>query len=245
MMANYEEQALEELKEWQKDMQSSPSLFGKATKAVQVRINRMIPEKIHQVITTAIKQMTRTVIFGADFTTSLQKSIKKNIENKSFEEIEYQVKSRIKFYRSAAAAEGAATGFGGILLGFVDLPLWLSIKMKLAFEIAVNYGIDIKDYKERIYVLHIFQLTFSSQKHRNKVYSIIEDWDNQKNLLPNDINEFDWRTFQLEYRDFLDLAKLLQLIPGIGAVVGAYVNHKYTNRLGNTAMNAYRLRLLK
>jgi len=244
-MTNYEKQALKELTEWQKEMQSSPSLFGKATKAVQVRINRIIPEKIHQVITAAIKQMTRTVIFGADFTTSWPKSLKKDIPNKAFEEIENKVKERIKFYRSAAAAEGAATGFGGILLGFADLPLWLSIKMKMVFEIADNYGIDIKDYKERIYILHIFQLTFSSQKHRNDVYKIIEDWDNQKKLLPNDINEFDWRTFQLEYRDFLDLAKLLQLIPGIGAVVGAYVNHKYTDKLGVTAMNAYRLRILK
>jgi hypothetical protein len=88
-------------------------------------------------------------------------------------------------------------------------------------------------------------LAFFSQKHRNKVYAFIADWENQKELLPDDINQFDWRTFQLEYRDHIDLPKLLQLIPGIGAVVGAYINHKLTNRLGNTAMNAYRMRILE
>jgi uncharacterized protein (DUF697 family) len=242
-MTSYEKQVIIELAEWQREMQNSPSLFGKATKAVQTRINRIIPEKIHSVVTAAIKQMTRTVIFGADFTTSWSKTLKrKSTSERSLEEIEGYVKGRISLYKTTAAAEGAATGFGGILLGFADLPLWLSIKMKLAFEIAVNYGIDIKDYKERIYILHIFQLTFSSQQHRNKIYEIIEDWDNQKALLPNDINKFDWKTFQLEYRDFLDLAKLFQLIPGFGAVVGAYVNHKYTDKLGLTAVNAYRLR---
>ena len=160
----------------------------------------------------------------------------------AFEEIESTVRARIKFYKSAAGIEGAATGFGGILLGFADLPLWLSIKMKLLFEIMANYGYDIKNYKERIYLLHIFQLTFASQQRRNEVFKVMWDWENQKKELPDDLNEFDWRTFQLEYRDYLDLAKLLQLIPGFGAIVGAYVNHRLTDKLGRNAMNSYRLR---
>lgn len=61
-------------------------------------------------------------------------------------------------------------------------------------------------------------------------------------MLPDDIHQFDWRTFQLEYRDYIDLAKLFQLIPVVGAVVGAYVNHRLTNKLGTNVMNAYRLR---
>ena len=61
--------------------------------------------------------------------------------------------------------------------------------------------------------------------------------------MPNDINQFDWRNFQQEYRDYIDLAKMAQLIPGIGAVVGVVVNYKLINQLGKTAMNAYRMRL--
>ncbi|WP_238354552.1 EcsC family protein [Fulvivirga marina] len=33
-------------------------------------------------------------------------------------------------------------------------------------------------------------------------------WKNQKVLLPGGIHQFDWRTFQLEYRDFFDITKL-------------------------------------
>jgi hypothetical protein len=64
-------------------------------------------------------------------------------------------------------------------------------------------------------------------------------------LLPENISAFDWRKFQLEYRDHIDLAKLLQVIPGVGALVGFYVNHRLTKKLGTYAMNAYRLRLLE
>ena len=205
---------------------------------MQHRVNRLIPEQIHQVVTTAIKQMVRMVIFGANLTTpSYQKA-------ESFEVIENNVRKKIKFYRSSAAIEGGVTGAGGFLWGLADFPLWLSLKLKMMYEIASIYGMDLTDYKERIYILHIFQLTFSSQHHRNHVYRILEDWEQQKELLPKDINQFDWRSFQLEYRDYIDLAKLFQMIPLIGASIGAYVNHRLTNKLGNFAMNAYRMRLL-
>ena len=59
---------------------------------------------------------------------------------------------------------------------------------------------------------------------------------------PERIEDFDWRKFQLEYRDYIDLAKMAQLIPVIGAPVGAVVNWRLTTRLATTAMNAYRLR---
>jgi hypothetical protein len=38
---------------------------------------------------------------------------------------------------------------------------------------------------------------------------------------------------------------MLQLVPGIGAVVGAYANYQLMDKLGKTAINAYRLRVFK
>jgi hypothetical protein len=114
--------------------------------------------------------------------------------------------------------------------------------MKMLFEIAALYGFDTSRYQERVYMLHIFELCFSSPIHRNKVFEVLADWKNHEKSLPPDINDFDWRSFQQEYRDYIDIAKLLQLVPGIGAAVGALVNHRLTTKLGETAMNAYRMR---
>lgn len=226
-----------EHKKWCLKMSKKPTIMNRATKGVQRKINRIIPERVHQVITRAVKEITRGVLFGAGFTTFKRSKLQ------SLEEAEELVLKKINIYSSSSAAEGAITGFGGFISGLADFPLWLSLKMKMLFEIANLYGIDVKDYKERLYILYIFQLTFSSQKHRNAVFSTMDDWEVQKESLPDDIDQFDWRTFQLEYRDFIDIAKLIQLIPGIGAIAGAYVNHKYTTRLGHNAMNAYRLRM--
>jgi len=63
--------------------------------------------------------------------------------------------------------------------------------------------------------------------------------------LPEKVEEFDWRSFQQEYRDYIDLVKLAQLIPLIGAAVGGIANYKLVNHLSDTAKNAYRMRYFK
>ena len=235
----YEEKVQEELKTWQRKMQKKSSFFNNLSKKVQTKINSYIPEKVHTAITSAIKQMIRGVLFGAKYTTSTPSVIH------SLQQTEETVEKLIKKYKHTAAAEGGITGAGGILLGLADFPILLGIKLKMLFDIASLYGFDVKDYKERLYILHIFQLAFSSQQHRREVFIEMTDWDKKKSQLPDDIHSFEWRTFQQEYRDYIDLAKMAQLIPGIGAVVGVVVNYKLINQLGNTAMNAYRMRLYK
>ena len=237
MIIEHEEKAFTELKLWQKKMQRKPSLLNRLSKKVQVKINSYIPEKVHKVITSTLKQMIKGVLFGAKITTQ------KPVAVQSLQATEEAVEKLIKNYRTTAAAEGGITGAGGILLGLADFPILLGIKLKMLFDIAALYGFDVKDYKERVYLLHIFELAFSSQQHRRNIYVKMDNWDLQKLALPNDINEFDWRSFQQEYRDYIDLAKMAQLIPGIGAVVGIVVNYKLINQLGETAMNGYRMRL--
>ena len=116
--------------------------------------------------------------------------------------------------------------------------------MKFLFDTATLYGFNVSDYRERLYTLYIFQLAFSSPERRIEVYRMISDWDRHVNELPKDLNLLDWRTFQQQYRDYIDLAKMLQLVPGIGAAVGAYANYKLIDKLAKTAINAYRMRLL-
>jgi hypothetical protein len=237
-MRLYKENIRNEVKAWQKQMIARPTLLNSLAKKMQTKINTWIPEKVHKAITTTIKQMVRAVLFGAKYTT--QNPVKEN----DIQLMEVRISERIKFYRNTAAVEGGITGAGGILLGLADFPLLLVIKIKLLFEIAALYGYNTDDYKERLYILHIFQLAFCSHEERRNVYLKMENWDEKSKHLPDDIHQFDWRTFQQEYRDYIDLAKMAQLVPVIGAPVGVVVNYRLIKKLGITAMNAYRMRLL-
>jgi EcsC protein family len=237
-MTAYESAIYREMSDWQQRMLRNPGLLNSLSKRLQTKINSWIPEKVHLAITSAIKQMIRGVLFGAGVTT------KEAVKYPSLQETENAILKKIEVYRKTAAVEGGVTGAGGLLLGLADFPILIGIKIKLLFEIAALYGFDIDDYKERVYLLHIFELAFSSDQHRKSIYLKMTDWEEKKKALPEDINQFDWRNFQQEYRDYIDLAKMAQLIPVIGAPVGVIVNYGLIKKLGVTAMNAYRMRLL-
>jgi hypothetical protein len=117
--------------------------------------------------------------------------------------------------------------------------------MKMLFEIAALYGFDVKDFRERLYILYIFQLAFSSKEGAAKVFLHMQDWDQKLIALPESSDNFDWKTFQQEYRDYIDIAKLAQLLPVVGAAVGAVANYQLIKKLGKTAIQAYRMRLIK
>ncbi|QAA30599.1 EcsC family protein [Clostridium manihotivorum] len=238
-MKHYKDHARAELKHWKSKVIKKPSVIDKLTKGSQKKINSILPEKYHTIMTEAIKNISKAVISGSEFIT------KKTYSDMSFYDREELVRKKLETYKTTAMIEGAGTGAGGFLVGLADFPLLLSIKFKFLFDVASVYGFDVKDYKERLFILHVFQLAFSSQEHINKIFSEIENWDSYSETLPEDINKFDWQTFQQEYRDYIDLAKLLQMLPAIGAFVGAYVNSKLLDKLGETAMNCYRMRLLK
>ena len=235
-MDEYENKVFKEMVEWNQKMQHLPSKSNRITKGIQDGINNIIPEKAHQIITLTIEKMVKAVLFSSKYiTTPLRKEGSLQIR-------EAYVKRTIRHYKNAATVEGAITGAGGILMGFADFPAFLAIKIKMLFEIAAIYGFNVKDYRERVFILHIFQISFCSQQKRNRLVERIENWDTYSNSLPSDVDDFDWRGFQQEYRDYIDLAKMAQLIPVIGAFVGAIANNKLTEQLGKTALNCYRNR---
>ena len=137
--------------------------------------------------------------------------------------------------------EGGVAGAGGFLLAAADFPALMAIKVRMLADIVAVYGWGGGAPGERLFLLHIFHLAFTSAKRRPEALKALEDWiaDADK---PGTVGDYDWRRFQQEYRDYIDLAKMAQLIPVVGAPIGAVVNWRLTDRLGETAMMACRMR---
>jgi len=236
LLNEYEVKVYEEVEEWKRRIIKRSGMMNRISKKAQVKINEWIPEKVHEMMTESIKAMVKATLFGSQLTTNRDQA-----NGLTLAERDELIRKKISVYQKTAIVEGAGTGAGGILLGLADFPLLLTIKMKFLFEAASIYGFDTKKYEERLFILHVFQLAFSSDEIRKNTLSEIEQWEQRK----VELTEMDWRKFQQEYRDYIDLAKLFQLVPGIGAFVGAYANHNLLKTLGDTAMNCYRLRLLQ
>lgn len=232
-MITYEEKVIKELERWKATFMKDSSMMTRFSKKVQTKVQQLIPAKVQKVLTETIRMMVQTISVGSDF-------IKPKLKEKtwSLQRRDDEVRKKIDEYKKIAAAEGAGTGAGGIFLGLADFPLLLGIKIKFLFDAATLYGFDTSNKEERLFILHVFQLAFSSDDYRKEIWKAIETWDTEEE------NHMDWEKFQTEYRDYIDLAKMLQLVPVIGAPVGAYANYQLLQRLGEVTMNCYRMRLL-
>lgn len=233
-MTDYEKKVIKEVQQWKLTIMKNSSMMTRLSKKVQTKVQQLIPEKVQNVLTETIKKMVQGISIGSNFIKPKLKETDWSLQRRDEE-----VMKKMDEYKKIGAAEGAGTGAGGFLLGLADFPLLLSIKIKFLFDAATVYGFDTSKEEERLFILHVFQLAFSSDDHRKKIWKAIETWDTQKE------NHMDWEKFQQEYRDYIDLAKMLQLVPVIGAPVGAYANYQLLQRLGETTMNCYRMRLLQ
>jgi len=232
----YRLKARAELDAWLAKVSMGPSPLGRAARGLQQRMNRLVPERVHAAVTGVIERMTRAIVVGADLTTA------RPLLDAPLSEREAKVRDRIAANRVAGAAEGGIAGAGGFLLNLAEFPVLIATKIRLLFEIAALYGHDGADLDERLYILNIFQLAFSSAEHRLDVLERMRDWQVYADQRPRTPDAVDWRRFQQEYRDYIDLAKLAQLIPVVGAPIGAIVNYRLLDRLGETAIGAYRMR---
>ena len=234
----YERQARKELRDWRAKMLRGPNAFDRAALNVQGRINAVIPEAVHKAVTAVIERMTRAVLAGADYTSAPP------LLHASLQHREDRVRRVLAAYRNGAAVEGGVAGAGGFVLAAADFPALVAIKLKMLFDVAALYGRDTDDFSERLHVLHVFQLAFSSAGHRHQVMTALEGWD-RAHARPETFDGFDWRTFQREYRDYIDIAKLAQRLPVVGAPIGAVVNWRLLSRLGQAAVGAHRMRWLE
>ncbi|MED3572474.1 EcsC family protein [Cytobacillus praedii] len=235
-MNEYELLVIREIEDWKRQMVKRSGILNRLSKKAQTKVNTWIPDKVHQMLTESIKNMVKATLVGSNLTTK-----KNQYTLRKLAEMDELLMKKLSIYRRTAVVEGAGTGAGGILLGLADFPLLLSIKMKFLFEAASIYGYDTSEYEERLFILHVFKLAFSSDEKRRETMEIVENWDQRK----AGFIEMDWQEFQQEYRDYIDFVKMLQLVPGIGAAVGAYANNNLLEHLGEVAKNAYRIRTLK
>lgn len=156
-----------------------------------------------------------------------------------------------------ATGEGAATGAGGWALIAADIPALFGIAIRLIQEIAICYGYRIDTDEEREYILNILR-TGSTADVKAKLEFVIALKEVEQILLKvawkkmaSDLakKEINKRALLVALREFakslgiqLTKRKALQMVPVIGAAVGAAFNSTFVNDIGKAAYMSYRRR---
>ncbi|MBU8878770.1 EcsC family protein [Bacillus sp. FJAT-29790] len=146
-----------------------------------------------------------------------------------------------------ATFQGATTGIGGILTISIDIPLLLGMQLKTLQDIAICYGYNPNDKKERIYIVKILQFVSSDIVGKKAILqqlSLIDSPDEEaKREVISELQG--WREVIFTYRDQIGWKKLFQMIPVAGLLFGAFINRSAVNDMAEAGMMLYRKRRIK
>lgn len=127
---------------------------------------------------------------------------------------------RVKF----AAAQGAATGVGGIFTMAADIPLVLGQSLKVLQEMALCYGYDPDDPRERVFIVKCLQFSSADIVGKKAVLEELAAFDDVSNSDQVFSQIQGWREVVQSYTDSFGMKKLFQLIPIAGIVFGSISN---------------------
>ena len=154
-------------------------------------------------------------------------------------------------YKTLATAEGAGAGYVGLPGIPPDIVALITLNQRAIGEYATYYGFDISSQQERLFALNILGLASSSNDVAKQVamaqlVRIAQDAAKKKVWIDLEKHSF-VKIVQIISRSLgirLTKAKLAQIVPITGALVGAGFNAYYTDKVCNTAFYLYRERFL-
>lgn len=127
---------------------------------------------------------------------------------------------RVKF----AAAQGAATGIGGVFTIAADLPMVLGQSLKVLQEMTLCHGYDPNDPRERVFIVKCLQFASADIVGKKAVLEELASFDDVQATEQVFSQLQGWREVVQSYTDNFGMKKLFQLIPIAGIVFGSISN---------------------
>lgn len=148
--------------------------------------------------------------------------------------------SRTKF----AAAQGAATGFGGIVTIAADIPMVMGLSLKVLQEMALCYGYDPDDPQERIFIVKCLQFSSADIVGKKAIIDELAEYDNPDKQVQVVSQMQGWREVFNSYSESFGWKKLFQLIPIAGMVFGSVSNKNTISDVAEAGKMLYKKRLI-
>jgi len=154
-------------------------------------------------------------------------------------------------YKSIATVEGAAAGYVGLPGIPPDIVALLTLNLRAIGEYATYYGFDISMQQERLFALNILGLASSPNDTAKQVamaqlVRIAQDVAKKRTWKELERHAFVRIVNRIAQALGLRLtkAKLAQILPVTGVVIGGGFNAYYTSKVCDAAFNLYRERFL-
>ncbi|MEK4370337.1 EcsC family protein [Paenibacillus sp. FSL R5-0473] len=148
--------------------------------------------------------------------------------------------SRTKF----AAAQGAATGFGGIVTIAADIPMVMGLSLKVLQEMALCYGYDPDEPLERIFIVKCLQFSSADIVGKKAIIEELAVYDDPDKPIEVVSQMQGWREVFNSYSESFGWKKLFQLVPIAGMVFGSVSNKNTIRDVAEAGKMLYKKRLI-
>jgi hypothetical protein len=249
----YLREELKKVAEWEKD-QSDLWFWEKLGRLPFKLIDKWTPDFIQKKIGLIIDELGQYVQTGGRYLSSVSSlsSYYPDLAEHTLEEaaklplstMDQAVAKLTGKRKKLATIQGASTGIGGIFTLTIDIPLLLGTQLKTLQDIAICYGYDPNDKKERLFIVKCLQFVSADIVGKQAILNQLSQFDDHDETAKREVlSELQgWREVVFSYRDQMGWKKLFQMIPIAGLVFGAFINRSAVNDVAETGMMLYRKR---
>lgn len=180
------ERQLRDIQKWEK-AQQRVMFWQTFTRLPFQLLDKLTPQFIQRKIGLILDETGTFIQSGGQYLTSEKRIMKKfqkrlphgtyqtlhDIRNAPLAVMDEIAEGIARTSVKAATVQGAATGVGGVFTLAADIPAMLGLSLKTLQDIAVAYGFDPKDKKERVFIVKLLQLASSDvigKKRSCKIY---------------------------------------------------------------------------
>ena len=217
-------------------------------------MDKWTPKFIQTKMGSLLDELGQYIQTGGSYlsSTSKTKSYYPNMGIESVEDVnrlsisimDKAVEGIAKNRKNIATIQGAGTGIGGIFTLSLDIPFLIGLQLKTLQDIAICYGYDPNDKKERLFIIKSLQFISSDIVGKQVILSQLAKFDRQDEETKREVlSELQgWREVVLSYRDQFGWKKMFQMVPIAGLVFGAFINRSAINDIAEAGMMLYRKR---
>jgi hypothetical protein len=214
-------------------------------------LDKLTPSFIHKKVGQLLDEIGSYIQTGGQYLVQEQKILSKFSKNDTTPPLE-QVKhfpietmdrvcdEIVQARATFAQYQGATTGVGGIFTLAIDIPALLGLALKTLQEIAIAYGYDPKEKKERIFIIKCLQFSSADMVGKKAILEQLTSFNNEHQQVFSQLQG--WREVMMTFRDQYGWKKLLQMIPIVGIIFGAMFNKSMIENIAEAGKMLYRKR---
>lgn len=249
-------QEWQKIEQWEKE-QGDLWFWEKIAKIPFVILDKLIPASIQQAIGKLLDELGAYIQTGGKYLidpSNILEELEKvaqlrpnQLTIQSASQLPLRVMDEVaqKLINSRkqwATLQGATTGFGGIFTLVVDIPALLGLSLKILQEMALVYGYNPHDHRERIFIVQCLQFAACDYVGKQAILKNLARYD-EKAANRESISQLKgWREVIQTFRDQYTWKKMFQVFPIVGVIIGAWLNRSLLSDVAETGHMLYRKR---